>query len=420
MMYEDNQQKPTIPPLAYNFKPHCKYYEAYTQGNRQNVFEDLLSSNDEQPIHQRPRIPKHRKTSPYYQTSTSSSSSLAPSLYQPEYLLPKQRSPPPPIIIPSRPGTRHRTRPPLDEATQNPSLFILDYQNDAIQHYDDITKSEMNIIYLDREPISDIHPLPVPPTNPHIVLDFLSRDHEWCTEHFQNIPIPQRYNDSKSDIDNQARELHDNPMPEAQLPERKPNLIPPPLPLYTPMTQSVIPQTKSPDSRQIVINTSDTQKLTITTTISDSSNQPFPQPTTPSSTSSKRKGIPQSPTANTPATIPSTHPRNNDVPTMPIAIPITTPTPISQSSTSISHRYLLKYTPQPLPDYISLDATSPPTDQQKPSAQQTPQQPQPLQQQQQQPQQTTSIPKQKPKAKGYGMVLLNHKLQLNHQRNGTH
>ena len=46
---------------------------------------------------------------------------------------------------------------------------------------------EMNIIYLDREPIPDIYPLPVPPTNPHIVLDFLSRDHEWFTEHHQNI-----------------------------------------------------------------------------------------------------------------------------------------------------------------------------------------------------------------------------------------
>ena len=131
-MYEDNQQKPTIPPLAYNFKPHCKYYEAYTQGNRQNVFEDLLSSNDEQPIHQRPRIPKHRKTSPYYQTSTFSSSSSAPYLYQPEYLVPKQRLPPLPTIIPSRPGTRHRTRPPLYKATQNPSCFILNYQNDSI------------------------------------------------------------------------------------------------------------------------------------------------------------------------------------------------------------------------------------------------------------------------------------------------
>ena len=45
----------------------------------------------------------------------------------------------------------------------------------------------MHIIYLNREPIPNIHPLPVPPINPHIVLNFLSRDHEWCTEHHQNI-----------------------------------------------------------------------------------------------------------------------------------------------------------------------------------------------------------------------------------------
>ena len=75
----------------------------------------------------------------------------------------------------------------MDEVTQNSRYLNLDYQNDPIQHYDDITKTEMNINYLDHEPVSEMHPLATPLTNPHIALDFQSRDCEWCTEYFPNI-----------------------------------------------------------------------------------------------------------------------------------------------------------------------------------------------------------------------------------------
>ena len=45
----------------------------------------------------------------------------------------------------------------------------------------------MNIISRDLEPLPKMHPLITPPLNPYIVLDFQSRDHEWCTTYFPTI-----------------------------------------------------------------------------------------------------------------------------------------------------------------------------------------------------------------------------------------
>ena len=79
---------------------------------------------------------------------------------------------PPPIFrtrpIPSKPGRRNCTRPCIDAVANDNNYTYLEYENDPVQHYDDITKPVMNIIYFDRETMPQMQPLAQPPNNPRI------------------------------------------------------------------------------------------------------------------------------------------------------------------------------------------------------------------------------------------------------------
>ena len=122
---------------------------------------------------------KTRQNTNRYQTSSSSSSS---SLYQPDTLR-NRNSPslPTQTIIPSPPATRSRTRPFLADVTDYQKCPPLDYDHDLVQNYDDLTKPEMCTFHLNRDDLSPINPLVVPPATLFITLNFQSRNHEWCT-----------------------------------------------------------------------------------------------------------------------------------------------------------------------------------------------------------------------------------------------
>ena len=69
---------------------------------------------------------------------------------------------PPPVFrtqpIPSRPGRRNRTRPCVDAVADDNHYTYLEYDNDPVQHYDDIVKTEINIIYLNRDSFPSMQP----------------------------------------------------------------------------------------------------------------------------------------------------------------------------------------------------------------------------------------------------------------------
>ena len=76
MMYDDQYGAPTIPPLQYHFHPHCDYFDSYRKTQHKTHINDVYSSDEDASTQAPPRIPKPRKTSPYYMTSTSFSSIL--------------------------------------------------------------------------------------------------------------------------------------------------------------------------------------------------------------------------------------------------------------------------------------------------------------------------------------------------------
>ena len=180
-MYQDYQPVPVIPPPPHHFKPHC-IYDLHYHRDQVREAEDLGWTTEEEP-----ELHKHK---PSRNRPQQHQSSPSPTPYdEPEWMTIDQT--PPPIFrtrpIPSRPGRRNRTRPCIEAVTDDNKYTYLEYDNDPVQHYDDITKTEMNIIYLDRDSLPPMQPLAPPPTNTRIQLDFRNRDDEWCTHHYSFI-----------------------------------------------------------------------------------------------------------------------------------------------------------------------------------------------------------------------------------------